>query len=274
MGRFLKDHVPWWVKFSFKIATGALGLGPLLHKAGVYSHGTKSVERDFNVFSKHFDAVRSLLPEKDFAVLEIGPGYSAASAVFATYYGATHTYFVDQGMYIRKESEREAKQFLKQKFDRAPESVEYTCLDGGTASLKELSDNSVDYIFSNSVLEHVRKDEMLPLLKECRRILTTGGVCSHWIDFKDHLGASLHSLRFSEKFWEGNLVGNAGFYTNRSRLSQLQELFEEAGFSCKIIKTAEFPKMKLRRSQFSTEFRDMSDKDMATAGCHVILTCK
>ena len=70
-------------------------------------------------------------------------------------------------------------------------------LTSGLESLKEIDDNSVDYIFSHSVLEHVRKYELNALIKEMYRVLKPNGVISHNINYKDHLDDSLNNLRFS-----------------------------------------------------------------------------
>ena len=262
--------MPWWLKFGGKIATGALGLGRVLHVLGVYSHGRVDVSRHYEVFSRHYDAVQDTLPEH-FTMLELGPGYSLASAVFAAAAGAKHTYFVDEGAYAHTASIEEAQRLLRTTHGSAPDSVAYTYLTEGLVSLARIPDASIDFIFSNSVLEHVRKDELLPLMRECRRVLAPGGVCSHWIDLKDHLGASLHSLRFSEAFWEGPLVARAGFYTNRLRYSQLRTLFTRAGFACRVLTTAQFTGPTLQAAKLHPQFRALSEKDLTTAGMHVLL---
>jgi predicted SAM-dependent methyltransferase len=69
----------------------------------------------------------------------------------------------------------------------------------GNISLSRLDDVSVDLIFSQAVLEHVRKDEFKDTIKECYRILKPEGRASHRIDLKDHLDSSLNNLQFSEK---------------------------------------------------------------------------
>ena len=71
--------------------------------------------------------------------------------------------------------------------------------------MKKIEDESIDYIFSHSVMEHVRKFEFDDLVDEMYRILRPRGVISHNINYKDHLDESLNNLRFSEEIWESNL---------------------------------------------------------------------
>ena len=54
-------------------------------------------------------------------------------------------------------------------------------------------------IWSQAVLEHLKKSEFLEIMIELRRIIKDDGICSHKIDLKDHLYTSLNKIRFSEK---------------------------------------------------------------------------
>lgn len=66
-------------------------------------------------------------------------------------------------------------------------------LSNGLSSLKAIADGSVDFIFSQAVLEHVRRHEFLETMQECYRILRAGGSASHSVDLKDHLGGAKQS---------------------------------------------------------------------------------
>lgn len=74
----------------------------------------------------------------------------------------------------------------------------------GLASLKELPDRSVDPVWSRAVLEHIRRAKFAETMRELRRILKPGGVCSHGIDLQDHLAGALNNLRFPERIWDRN----------------------------------------------------------------------
>ena len=64
--------------------------------------------------------------------------------------------------------------------------------------------NSIDYIFSHSVIEHVRKFELNNLIDEMYRVLKPKGVVSHNINYKDHLDESLNNLYLVKNF--GNQI--------------------------------------------------------------------
>src|SRR5262249_11769326 len=88
-------------------------------------------------------------------------------------------------------------------------------LTSGLASLRTLSSGTIDFLFSNAVLEHIRLADFVEIIKETRRVLKPTGVASHLIDFKDHLQGALNNLRFSERVWESHFMASSGFYTNR-----------------------------------------------------------
>jgi hypothetical protein len=81
-------------------------------------------------------------------------------------------------------------------------------------------------------------------MNELFRIHKPGSFSYHIVDLHDHLGGALNSLRFSEKFWESPVVQNAGFYTNRLSMSEMEDMAKKAGFNVviqKIIKWKELP---------------------------------
>jgi SAM-dependent methyltransferase len=109
-----------------------------------------------------------------------------------------------------------------------------TLLIGGPAALAVIPDGAVDLVVSEAVLEHVRRDDMAPLLAQLRRITAPDGIGLHRIDFQDHLGGGLQHLRFSDAFWASPLVGRAGIYVNRLGLSAMVNRFRRAGFRVEV----------------------------------------
>jgi SAM-dependent methyltransferase len=96
-------------------------------------------------------------------------------------------------------------------------------LDAGRVQL----DEPVDFIFSFSVLEHIRN---LPqVLKHLRTLLRPGGAMYHWVDVRDHTSFAdplaflrLSCAEFATRYSEEN---------NRWRPSDYLRMLEEAGFS-------------------------------------------
>lgn len=208
-------QLPWYAKIGAKIILSRLPVSPTtwqrlnLFRAGVMDDR----EQARIVFYRHFSATR--LPNlHDMTVLELGPGNGLLSAIFAAALGARFTWLVDN----EKLSET-----------RTVEGGAY--LTNGLESLKTIPSASVDYIFSNAVLEHVRLKELAPTIREMARILKPSGIMSHGIDFRDHLGGQLNNLRFSEKLWESPLFASSGFYTNRVSWPAMQRMFEDSGLT-------------------------------------------
>jgi len=91
-----------------------------------------------------------------------------------------------------------------------------------TKKMTSTEPNSVDLIFSNSVIEHV-KDLSAELVFH-KNILTRDGVCVHTVDFGDHRshGTGLHNFQM---YYDGVLDDINGL-----RPSQLEKVLFNAGF--------------------------------------------
>jgi SAM-dependent methyltransferase len=135
-------------------------------------------------------------------------------------------------------------------------------LTGGLESLRSIPSGSVDFIFSQAVLEHVRRKEFEPIFREFYRLLRPDGYSSHVIDWKDHLGYSLNSLRFPDSVWEGNWFANSGFYTNRLRHGEITKLAEQVGFTVETLDTVTWPQLPIAKSRFQPEYQKMDDDEL------------
>lgn len=205
-----------------------------------------NAEYALRIFRLHAsEAFANGLPE-DFVALELGPGDSAASALIARVHGAGKAYLLDVGDFARKDldSYRRVGEHLAREglllspallnFSDFHEFLALCCAEyrtEGLDSLRALPEESVDFIWSHSVLEHVRKRDFDTTMKETFRVLKTGGRASHSIDLMDHLAKSLNNLRFSERVWESEFMARSGFYTNRLRFSDIQDSMTGAGFT-------------------------------------------
>ena len=183
-------------------------------KLALFQHGAmESAEYAYNVFVKHF--FRSGLAGKPgLRVLELGPGDSCFSALIGKAHGVSETYLVDAGDFITREIEpyRIMHEYLVARglplpeWDNAAEladlSARYNFHFGarGIESLRTIADDSIHFIWSHAVLEHVRLNEFDAQLEEMRRILVPGGICSHRVDLRDHLGGVLNNLRFFKEY--------------------------------------------------------------------------
>ena len=141
----------------------------------------------------------------------------------------------------------------------------------GLNSIKSLPDGSVDFIWSQAVLEHIDYYEFDELMTEFRRVIRPEGCCSHRIDLRDHLSGGLNNLRFTEEVWESSWMKNSGFYTNRIRFKDMINRFEASGFECQVVHVDRWDGLPIKRSLLSKQFVVIQDDDLIVSGFDVIL---
>ncbi len=104
MGVLTLGQLPWWLKISAKVVLSQL---PISYEqwrgVGLFKHGAMLDPRyAVDVFDRHFRLAPAPLPDA-FAVLELGPGDSLATAVIAASRGAGSVYLVDAGRFASVE---------------------------------------------------------------------------------------------------------------------------------------------------------------------------
>jgi SAM-dependent methyltransferase len=282
----LREHVPWWGKIAAKIVLSRLGIQyATFQKLGLFRHGfMDSTQYVQDVFKTHVERAELTGQLTGKTILEIGPGDGIGTALLAYAHGAC-AILIDTGRYAGSNIQlyRELAASLASEGLRKPpiehaktvDEIVTACnaryLTLGLRGWVEVQDASIDLIFSQAVLEHIRRPEFEPLLRECRRVLKPGGICSHRIDLADHLGGCLNNLRFSRARWESRLFADSGFYTNRLRYRQLLELFANAGFAVTVTNVDRWKALPIRRAQLAPEFRNMPDEELCVSGFDVIL---
>lgn len=114
------------------------------------------------------------------------------------------------------------------------------------AANTDLPDNSVDYVFSNSVFEHINAELILNIIKESYRILRGGGIQYASIDCRDHRTYKIdHNynpnithydfLQYSQEEWDqmehdSKLHSQSDLHQNRLRITDYEAMFIAAGF--------------------------------------------
>jgi SAM-dependent methyltransferase len=94
------------------------------------------------------------------------------------------------------------------------------------ASNISLPDNSIDFLFSMTVLEHVKTTA--PVLKNCLRLLKPGGYAYHNIDLRDHTDFK-KPLDFLQ--WSSDEFDRRQPFNNRLRACDHRREFEKIGYS-------------------------------------------
>jgi SAM-dependent methyltransferase len=218
-------------------------------------------------------------------MLELGPGDTLFSAMIARSLGAEASYLVDTQNYSENEIHpyKVMAKYLSEKefavpdmdlFDSVEELLKACSANyrtEGLQSLQEIPNKSVDFLWSQAVLEHVRSGQFLEFIRESRRILRDDGVCSHRIDLQDHLGGALNNLRLSDRIWESSLMVNSGFYTNRIRYSEMVNCFKQANFDVEVWNVERWESLPTKKSKLAARFRNLSDEELCVSGFDVIL---
>lgn len=284
MIRTLKQYVPWWGKLGSKLVLARVPLTyAIWRRIGLFEHGAM-LDADYarGVFDSHFRQAQSAWAPGQ-TILELGPGDSLATALFGKARGAGRIWLVDTGAWASREVsayQRITQDDAARSDGAAPprfESIDQllawsgsTYLIEGLRSLARIPDASVHLSFSQAVLEHVRRHEFDATLRELYRVAVPGGVTSHQIDLRDHLAASLNSLRFSRERWESPLFADSGFYTNRLRKPQIIESFRAAGFEILSTKDERWPAVPVPKHKLDREFAGMTDDDLAVLGLTLV----
>lgn len=295
MSTFRKS-VPWWLRIGAKIVLARLPVPYSFWKRlGLFEHGDMNQsQKAFSTFLEHAatagvlhdnSATPYLSIDNDFVVLELGPGDSLFSAVISKSLNASRVWLVDAGAFATTDMSSYSKliSFLQKKgftltFSNDPKTItdilrECNCqyLTEGTHSLEQIPSESVDYCFSNAVLEHIPKSDFNKMALELFRILKPDGICVHRVDLKDHLGGGLNNLRFSESLWEGPLFSRSGFYTNRIRFGEMQNVFSSSGFFYTLPHISRWESLPMPRSKLNTEFSQLDDDDLLVSGFDIVL---
>lgn len=280
----MSGRIPWWAKMGAKIALSRLPFRyDFWKRVSLFEHGSMEVpEYAFSVFKGHYENVE---PETKFVSLELGPGDSLFSALIAYAFGGKKAYLVDVGRFATEDVQRYRKMeaFLKEKGMQIPclsqantvNDILRKCsshyLTDGLDSLRRIPSSSVDFIWSQAVLEHIRRSEFLDTMRELRRIVRDDGMCSHNVDLKDHLEGGLNNLRFSHNTWESELIAASGFYTNRIRYPRMMDLFREAHFEPRVIRKKTWHQLPTPRSAMDEEFDQYSDVELCVSEFEVVL---
>jgi SAM-dependent methyltransferase len=257
--------------------------------------GEERLRRKFTRGLSHVEAYERFGPPRPFsdaALFEFGAGWDLAIPLTYWMLGAKNQLLVDVRPNLRLEL---AKVNLERLSRLAPE-LEDEC--GRTlrrpeplplrsfAELEErfgirylapldaratgLPSDSVDFVSSTVTLEHVPREDVVPILQECRRLLRADGILSALIDLSDHFSqidssiSRYNFLRYSDRIW--HLVNASLQHQNRMRHSDYRFSFQEAGFEIlwQETETAGEKQLEaLRRLELAERFRSYSFDELA-----------
>jgi len=278
--------LPWWGKIGAKLVLSRIPFGyGLWQRLGLFRHGAMdTASYALSVFDTHVAraGLRGSLEGR--TIIELGPGDGLATAAIAASFGA-RAILVDTGDYANKDLGRYValSETMNANGIDAPDFSECKTVEAflnrcgasyltkGLDSLRQLPSGISDLIFSQAVLEHVRKADFAATMSECRRLLKHGGAFSNQVDLQDHLGGSLNNLRFTNRVWESKFFSSSGFYTNRIRFNSMMQAFSSAGFNVETVETTSWQSLPIPKDKLDPEFRALTDSELCIHSFSVVL---
>ncbi|MFH1590555.1 MAG: methyltransferase domain-containing protein [archaeon] len=126
-----------------------------------------------------------------------------------------------------------------------------------------------DIIFSNAVLEHLKRNKVIMGIKNMYNLLKKGGIIYHQIALDDHFSPDypFDFYSYSTETWE-KMTGESIFYTNRLRASDFLSLFRKTGF--KILSKTLLTK-DINNDKIHDCFSKFSSEDLSVYALHVVL---
>ncbi|WP_158084524.1 MULTISPECIES: class I SAM-dependent methyltransferase [Henriciella] len=131
--------------------------------------------------------------------------------------------------------------------------------------VRQLDDSGFDFVFSQSVLEHV--DEFDDVLKALTERTQPGGVHAHVIDMRDH-----RSYYRSDKHQWSFLCEEEpdGPFCNRLRSSQIIDAYKRHGFEIIVARPQREKPPKHIRRELIEAFSDLSYRDLERTGLRLV----
>lgn len=264
----------WRMKGAIQKVLGMVPAGDELHYqlqrrfGGLrdLTHELEAKVEDWRLMAGHLAAAG--LPIQGTRFVEMGTGWYPTFPFSLYLGGAARVDTIDLNRYLRPDLTRVMVRFLGGKLDtiaelskrplaevRASHDALAKALAGdatpedatggvvryrapGDAAATGLPAESVDVVFSNSVLEHVPGEVIAKCFAEAKRILRPGGVVFHSVNCGDHYAYvdkrinQLNYLRYSDDEWAR--WNNRFLYQNRLRAIDFVDLAKGAGYAIEL----------------------------------------
>jgi hypothetical protein len=253
----------WLAKAALQRGLGLLPQGERLnylfqrHVARSLPGGEAVARRKFARALQHLRAYEEHGPDRpagDAVFYEFGAGWDLAIPLSYAALGVGRQVLVDIRPSARVELVNDSLALLNQLWDelQAEAGRELRPLDGPLSSLAELETRlgiaylaprdaratgldgeSIDFVTSTDVCEHIPEGDLAQIFHECARLLRPGGAISCRIDLQDHYAyfdpslSRYHFLRFSDRAWR--LVNSPLHFQNRLREPDYLRLVQDTG---------------------------------------------
>ena len=133
---------------------------------------------------------------------------------------------------------------------------------------KVIEKNTVDFIYSQAVLEHV--EDLENTYSAMNKWLKPGAIMSHTIDFKSHGITKTWNghWTFGDLAWK-IVKGSRVFLINRHPFSHHRNLHSKYGFSILETSIAKLTNQ-LKLSQLSKRFKSLNEEEITTSGMYIL----
>ncbi|MBI2425251.1 MAG: class I SAM-dependent methyltransferase [Candidatus Hydrogenedentes bacterium] len=254
---------------------------PLIHKRffwRLYSSNFEGLDRLFNSLAEQLARIDYSLEDK--VCLELGPGNTYINAFNLLIAGARKVILVDkyprnfdtkeQCAYFRKELDFVCRKYGVETLPFAsPEGCDPERISVIAGDITRLEFNEqVDFVYSNSVLEHVR--DIPGTLSALSAVMKQGAIAHHGIDMRDHFNFESPFLfyRYSSTIWEKYLTKEGVSYTNRLRYDEFEAEFRRQNLE---ILHADLWRYPLHTSNLSAPFRGKPEDILQIGRAFVLL---
>ena len=283
-------------RIPIEIAKNMIAGVPLLrhYKERVSRKRLKSLEdiyRPIRLFKYLISRSQGRLDITDKVVLEVGPGDSMGMGLLFLAHGAKKVYLVDRFKHIfwddydaiyyrnflseisnqdvpNRSVVKEALRIKNGKIILNPDLLEYRL---GDAAKIPLEDSSVDFLFSNAVVEHVRHAELA--VQEFARVTKDSGFNVHEVDLRDHFFSKepLRLLSYSDWLWDFMTCNRPG-YSNRLRCSDYCKIFKSNKFIIeRLFHTRTIEQTQVVSLKLSSKFKEYPLEELTILAFWVLL---
>ena len=200
--------------------------------------------------------------EASATIYEIGCGWHLATALSLSSFGCYKKIIaLDNVNHVRDNLVKINENYLTE--NKTPANLSaIEILAPCDAGKTGLPDESVDFIYSQEVFEHIKPDLLPEIMSESYRVLKPGGAVSLAIHYNDHYCSvdkkisPYNFLRYTEKQWRK--YNTKLHYVNRLRHIDFINIFKTAGFEIseeKISRPDNWEEM-VNNFPFAKEFTD------------------
>jgi len=293
--QFLLSHLPKGEQINY-----------LLQNLITKSHSPEKIGCRIPNLVKKLQLINNYKKLEGISALEIGTGWDAINALLLYLMGAKIIYTYDHVPHVRYKLIKEVINQIENRIDEIhsitliPKSVlvnritKLQCATNtkmvfktaniiykspGDATRTELSDNSIDLVFSHAVLEHVSESIIHSLIIETKRVLRKNGIVYHAIGLHDHYAGfdkninKVNFLRYPEWLWSF-FIKNKISYHNRLREKEFINIFESHGAKIEMINNMIDPEdvETLKTMKIDKRFSGMTREELAVNYSEVIFS--